>query len=273
MGNFKGWTADQVKAVEARQTSARIDRKEKAMKAKAHKKSCMCEDCSAKHIANMPDKEFEANINRLKKAKAYNSPIIDELVDSLDTASLKKTERRMIKQLKQHTRRSGQIETTFIGVDPALRKGGFWVCIICRIEHTATFKTCRHLGEFVQLLIDANPAAVIVENSNLQKNVFARNAHAGIGGALSVGKNMGVSQAAADIAQGFSCIPSGISPQQKGAKVVSEALFQSAVNAHGLTLVGYKKGTGIGQDQRDAFKLACIAEQQYRLYKKSLKQN
>lgn len=210
MGNFKGWTADQVSVVEARQTAARIDRKEAARKAKA--------------AAPIP-------------------------------------------------KRHGGIETTFVGVDPALRKGGFWVCIICRIEHTATFKACSHLGEFVQLLIDANPAAVIVENSNLQKNVFARNAHAGIGGALSVGKNMGVSQAAADIAQGFSCIPSGISPQQKGAKVVSEALFQSAVNAHGLTLVGYKKGTGIGQDQRDAFKLACIAEQQYRLYKKTLKQN
>jgi hypothetical protein len=33
MGNFKGWTADQVKVVEARQTAARIDRKEKARKA------------------------------------------------------------------------------------------------------------------------------------------------------------------------------------------------------------------------------------------------
>lgn len=236
MGNFKGWTADQVNALEARQTSKRIDRKMEQMRATSH-----------------------------------NSHIIDELVDSVDAASLKKTERRMVKTLKQPIPRPGQIETTFVGVDPALRKGGFWVCIICRIEHTATFKSCKHLGEFVQLLIDANPAAVIVENSNLQKNVFARNAHAGIGGALSVGKNMGVSQAATDIAQGFSCIPSGVSPQQKGAKVVSESLFKSAVTAHGLTLVGYKKGTGIGQDQRDAFKLACIAEQQYRLHKKTQK--
>ena len=271
MGNFKGWTADKVEAL-AREMSARsIDRKEAAMKAKAHKKNCLCEDCSAKYIANMPENEFKANINRLTKAKAHNSPIIDELINSATPESLKKVERSMKKMLKTPQKRHGGIETTFIGVDPALRKGGFWVCIICRIEHTATFKTCSHLGEFVQLLIDANPAAVIVENSNLQKNVFTRNAHSGIGGALSVGKNMGVSQAAADIAQGFSCIPSGISPQQKGAKVVSEALFQSAVNAHGLTLVGYKKGTGMGQDQRDAFKLACIAEQQYRLHKKSIK--
>lgn len=207
--NFKGWTADQVNALEARQTSKRINRKDAERKAKPNKPT---------------------------------------------------------------QRRTGGIETTFIGVDPALRKGGFWVCIICRIEHTATFKMCNHLGVFLRILIDADPAAVIVENSNLQKNVFARNAHSGIGGALSVGKNMGVSQAATDIAQEFSVIPAGISPQQKGPKVVDERLFQSAVAAHGLTLVGYKKGTGMGQDQRDAFKLACIAEQQYRLHMKSLKQ-
>ena len=271
MGNFKGWTADKVEAL-AREMSARsIDRKEAAMKAKAHKKNCLCEDCSAKYIANMPENEFKANINRLTKAKAHNSPIIDELINSATPESLKKVERSMKKMLKTPPKRHGGIETTFVGVDPALRKNGFWVCIICRVEHTATFKPCKNLGEFVRLLIDADPAAVIVENSNMQKNVFARNAHSGIGGALSVGKNMGVSQAATDIAQEFSAIPAGISPQQKGAKVVDERLFQSAVAAHGLTLVGYKKGTGIGQDQRDAFKLACIAEQQYRLYKKSVK--
>lgn len=175
-----------------------------------------------------------------------------------------------VKPTKPTPKHTGGIETTFVGVDPALRKNGFWVCIICRIEQTATFKTCKHLGEFVRLLIDAAPAAVIVENSNMQKKKF--NEKTGVGGALSVGKNMGVSQAATDIAQEFSAIPAGISPKQKGAKVVDERLFQSAVTAHGLTLVGYKKGTGMGQDQRDAFKLACIAEQQYRLYKKTLKQ-
>lgn len=236
MGNFKGWTAASIEALGREMSAKRIDRK----------------------AAD-------------RKARSHSSAIIDELVDSVSPESLKKTERRMLKMLKPTQRRTGGIETTFIGVDPALRKGGFWVCIICRIEHTATFKPCKNLGEFVRILIDADPAAVIVENSNLQKNVFARNAHSGIGGALSVGKNMGVSQAATDIAQEFSVIPAGISPQQKGAKVVDERLFQSAVAAHGLTLVGYKKGTGMGQDQRDAFKLACIAEQQYRLHIKSLK--
>lgn len=204
------------------------------------------------------------NFNRWT-AEAVEAANRDKLEKRID----RKEAVRKAKPTKPTLKHTGGIETTFVGVDPALRKGGFWVCIICRIEHTATFKTCKHLGEFVRLLIDAAPAAVIVENSNMQKKKF--NEKTGVGGALSVGKNMGVSQAATDIAQEFSAIPSGISPKQKGAKVVDERLFKSAVTAHGLTLVGYKKGTGMGQDQRDAFKLACIAEQQYTLYKKSLK--
>lgn len=161
------------------------------------------------------------------------------------------------------------IGTTFIGVDPALRKGGFWLCIICRVDNTATFKGCKHLGEFVRILQDCEPAAVTVENSNLQKQVF--NQGSGVGGAISVGKNMGVSQAASDIADQYSQIPSGVSPKAKGAKIVNEALFQSVVKANGLTLIGYKTGDGHGQDQRDALKLALIAEQQYKLHLKGKK--
>ena len=158
------------------------------------------------------------------------------------------------------------IGTTFVGVDPALRKGGFWVCIICRVDNTATFKSCKHLGEFVRILQDAEPAAVIVENSNLQKAVFDKGA--GVGGAISVGKNQGVSQAAADIADQYSEIPSGISPKQKGAKVTNEALFSSIARSNNLTLCKYKGGDGIGQDQRDAMMLALIAEQQFKLHLK-----
>jgi len=162
---------------------------------------------------------------------------------------------------------SDQIETTFIGVDPALRPGGFWACIICRKDNTATFKTCKHLGEFVRLLQDADPVAVIVENSNMQKAVF--NKASGVGGAISVGKNQGVSQAAADIADQYSRIPSGISPKQKGAKVTNETVFQGIVRSNNLRLTGYNGGIKAAQDQRDALMLALIAEQQYKLFKKT----
>lgn len=160
------------------------------------------------------------------------------------------------------------IGTTFIGVDPALRAGGFWLCIICRVGNTATFKSCKHLGEFVRILQDASPAAVIVENSNLQKNMFAKMKHTGVGGAIDVGKNMGVSQAATDIADQYSQIPSGISPQQKGAKVTNDVIFQGIVRSNGLKLTGYKGAIKAAQDQRDALMLALIAEQQYKIHLK-----
>lgn len=161
------------------------------------------------------------------------------------------------------------IGTTFIGVDPALRKGGFWLCIICRVDNTATFKTCKHLGEFVRILQDASPAAVIVENSNLQKAMF--NKGASVGEKIKVGKNQGVSQAASDIADQYSEIPSGISPKQKGAKVTNDVVFQGIVRSNGLTLTGYKGAIDAAQDQRDALMLALIAEQQYKLYLKRRK--
>lgn len=158
------------------------------------------------------------------------------------------------------------IPTTYIGVDPALRKGGFTVCIICRVDNTATFKTCAHLGEFVRLLVDADPIGIIVENSNLQKAFF--NPKAGVGGALSVGKNMGVSQAATDIAREFSVIEPGISPKQKGAKVENLKLFEGIARSNNLTLINYKHNKA-AQDKRDALMLALICEQQVKIHFKS----
>ena len=166
------------------------------------------------------------------------------------------------------------IGTTFVGVDPALRAGGFWLCIICRVDNTATFKSCKHLGEFVRILQDATPAAVKVENSNLQKAIFDKKVKSdarqkgAVGIAISVGKNMGISQAAADIADQYSEIPTGISPKKKGAKVTSDTVFQGIVRANGLTLTGYKGAIKAAQDQRDALMLALIAEQQYKLFLK-----
>jgi len=161
------------------------------------------------------------------------------------------------------------ITTSFIGVDPALRVGGFWVAIICRIENTVTFKTCKDLGEYVGILQDVNPIAVVVENSNLQKPMFDK--RAGIGGAISVGKNMGVSQAATDIARRFSSIEPGISPKQKGAKVTNVSTFDAILRANNLQPVNYKGGETNAQDKRDAAMLAMRAEQTYNMVKRAIK--
>jgi len=155
-----------------------------------------------------------------------------------------------------------------MGVDPALRKGGFWVAIICRVDNTITFKCCDHLGVFVRLLIDLEPAAVFVENSNLQKSVF--NQMSGKGGAIDVGKNMGISQAATDIAREFSQIEPGISPKQKGAKVTNDLIFRGILRSNNLIPINYKGLKG-EQDKRDAAKLAIMCEQSLKMKLKSLK--
>ena len=98
--------------------------------------------------------------------------------------------------------------------------------------------------------------------------MFAKMKHTGVGGAIDVGKNMGVSQAATDIADQYSQIPSGISPQQKGAKVTNDVIFQGIVRSNGLKLTGYKGAIKAAQDQRDALMLALIAEQQYKIHLK-----
>lgn len=156
----------------------------------------------------------------------------------------------------------------FMGVDPALRENGFWVAVLDRNENTITFHPIKHLGKFVKLLNDVRPCAVYVENSNLEKRIYkVKDKHGNLkdGNQIAVGKNMGVSQSAADIADEYSAFPSGISPTQKGAKITNEPIFLGILKANGIQPVGYKAGTGAAQDQRDAAKLAIICEQQFTL--------
>lgn len=155
---------------------------------------------------------------------------------------------------------------TFIGVDPSFRKGGFAICAINRDDNTATMRTLKNLGEFLTWLHHYTPAHVIVENSNLQNLTFDLTGGALVAARKSrdVGKNMAISQCAADIAQTFCQYDVSISPKQKGAKIENEAVFQGLVRANGLKLVNYKGNKG-EQDKRDAFKLALIAEQQFKI--------
>lgn len=157
----------------------------------------------------------------------------------------------------------------FIGADPSFRKGGFWVCVLDRDMEKAIFLEMEHLGDFAFCLNEHQPRHVIVENSNIQNQTFDLT-----GGLLvvakksrDVGKNMAISQCAADIARKFTELKPDISPKQKGAKVENEKVFQGVVRSQGLTLVNYKGLKG-EQDKRDALMLALIAEQQWKLQSK-----
>lgn len=193
---------------------------------------------------------------------AYHARRLAQVGHAKPTASKAATKPRQ-KAKPKFSAQPDAIVTTFVGVDPALRKGGFWAAIICRVENTITFKTCKDLGEYVHLLHDVNPIAVLVENSNLQKPMFDK--RAGIGGAIAVGKNMGISQAATDIARHFSSIEPGISPKQKGAKVTNITTFDAILRANNLRPINYKGGETNAQDKRDAAMLALRAEQIYNI--------
>jgi hypothetical protein len=160
-------------------------------------------------------------------------------------------------------------QNKFIGVDPSFRKGGFWACVIDRDTNTAEFIEVLDLGFFALMLMEHQPRHVTVENSNLQSVSFdvTGSAMVVVKKARDVGKNMAISQCAADIAQKFTTIKADISPKQKGAKAQNEKVFQGIVRSQGLTLVNYKGLKG-EQDKRDALMLALIAEQQWKLQSK-----
>jgi hypothetical protein len=158
----------------------------------------------------------------------------------------------------------------FIGVDPSFREGGFAVCVINRNDNTATMHIINRFMEYLKLLEQYSPAHVIVENSNLQNATFDLTGSVSVIARKSrdVGKNMGISQCAADAAQLLCKYEVSISPLKKGAKIENEAIFQGLVRANGLKLVNYKGNKG-EQDKRDALKLALIAEQQYKIQKRA----
>lgn len=150
---------------------------------------------------------------------------------------------------------------TFIGVDPAFRKGGFCACFLDMTDRTAVFRSFRDVLEFDRFLHspDAPEKAIVcVENSNLQNKNFDMT---GSRPELArKGRNVGTNQAASQLTVQSvidrygkaACI--NISPKEKGAKY-SKEIFGKVVNQDRITLVKY---TG-SQDQRDAYKLAWIA--------------
>lgn len=153
----------------------------------------------------------------------------------------------------------------FIGVDPAFRSRGFSICIIDgqNIEFK-TFKT-GFLG-FCLWFVNESPGAAIcaVENSNLinatfntigNKNIIARKSR-------DAGKNQAVSQNTSDLLRTKYKVYD-ISPKEKGAKYTAD-VYKSLIYTHQYT--ANKQRTN--QDERDAFKLALIAERKHKFKSK-----
>jgi len=175
---------------------------------------------------------------------------------------------------------SGKV-TTFLGVDPAFREGGFWACILETNtdmnpigSKTATMKQFKDAIDFdrwiYRRIIYRDTAHLIVhdmapdwafsciENSNLQNASFDTSGRNKV--IARKARNVGTNQAASELAYRSAVslygkdMVSQVSPQRKGRKITDDKIFRGIVKQDGFSLIGY---TG-NQDQRDAYMIACI---------------
>jgi len=153
-----------------------------------------------------------------------------------------------------------------IGVDPALRKKGFAICILDTESKIAEFQIIESFVDFIIYVENSQPDTVFaVENSNLQKVSFDMKGNKGVLARKSrnVGMNQAISQLACDYikTKGFEIIE--ISPRRKGEKWthIQTLLF---MNNHQHKFKNYK-GLVTDQDKRDAYKLALIVMNEKKL--------
>jgi hypothetical protein len=153
----------------------------------------------------------------------------------------------------------------YIGVDPAFRENGFYVCVIN--DNIADFQKMKTFIDFVQFIdkiADNNLEAFIcIENSNETNHTFISPKVRSTSGrekiSRDVGKNQAVSQMSVDYAKyRLSIGVYSVSPADKGMKW-SDLITKSEARNHGLELFNYK-GLKSEQDKRDAFKLALRAK-------------
>ena len=144
-----------------------------------------------------------------------------------------------------------------IGIDPAFRKGGFWVCEIEGNE--VVFKQMAAFIDFIKYIAEIEKTAkVMVENSNLDNVSFLTFANKNVAAKISrnAGTNQAVSQITVDLCRYFGLETEEIAPSKKGAKWTDEQ-FKLVVKQNKHVLHNYKGLKG-EQDKRDAYKMALM---------------
>ena len=149
----------------------------------------------------------------------------------------------------------------YIGVDPAFRAGGFWACILDFQDNTVRFVAFRdllHWHDWLRSNEAPEFAFVAIENSNAQNKSFDTRGNRGT--LARKGRNVGTNQAVSQLAYESAVQRYGdsrvfsVSPKDKGSKYTLQQ-FALVARADGMTL----PSGPIGQDKRDAYKLAAIA--------------
>lgn len=164
----------------------------------------------------------------------------------------------------------------YIGVDPAFREGGFYVCVLNdNIADFQQMKTFIDFVEFIDKIADNNVEAFIcIENSNEINHTFIspkiRSAPAREKISRDVGKNQAVSQMSVDYAKyRLKVGVYSVSPAEKGTKWDNKTM-QFSLKESGYTVKNYKGLKG-EQDKRDAYKLALRARLEAISYQKRKK--
>lgn len=147
-----------------------------------------------------------------------------------------------------------------IGVDPAFRKGGFYIAIYDSSDRSMRFKGFKSVLDYYDWIrSDEAPekATCIIEDSNLQNHTFDKKGNRGVimAKSRSVGKNQAISDTAVEASEkryGKDNVYA-ISPKQKGAKWTKRQ-FESVMIMKKITLDKRQSN----QDQRDAAKLALF---------------
>lgn len=161
---------------------------------------------------------------------------------------------------------------TFIGVDPAYRSGGFYVCAIFgTVVRFIQMPTVIDFFKFIDQYSEAGEEVYIcIENSNETNHTFISKKinKPAVREKMSrdVGKNQAVSQISVDYARErikFGEVFS-VSPAEKGMKW-SHQQVKREFSQHNHEVINYK-GNVSEQDKRDAYKLALRAKYEYLLH-------
>jgi hypothetical protein len=146
-----------------------------------------------------------------------------------------------------------------IGIDPAMRKNGFALCLHDTTDNSIDFLVMEFTDFiFYVTSLPEGDYQFCVENSNLQnlsfdmrgnKNIVARKSR-------NVGMNQAVSQLTCDYLKKCNYKVIELSPKQKGEKMTKET---AKVLLTQFSEVNNYKGLVSEQDKRDAFKLVLLA--------------
>lgn len=162
--------------------------------------------------------------------------------------------------------------TIFIGVDPAYRKNGFYICSIN--NKTVSFSRMSSFIDYVRFIDELKETnvdcIVCIENSNETNHTFVGRTVTGKQArekiSRDVGKNQAVSQMAVDYAKHrLDDSVYSVSPALKGIKI-NDQIMRASLKALGLASENYK-GLVSEQDKRDAYKLAVLAKDMLTFHK------